>query len=115
MRIDKKRMQEIDEEMEVLMVAMKKAAELGDFVTYKELQQRYGQFYNMLHAANDEVKNKKERRIAIVKIGAELLGSVMTATVGVLGILCAVSADRNDIFVIQKPWAIAMDVLKRKK
>ena len=115
MRVDKKRLREIDEELEMLKAAMAEATKKGDWRTYDALQERYNKFLQMQVELGGEKKDKATNRISIAKIIVDLLGTLVTAGLGIFAVLGAVGADNKDIIVNNRSWNVAMDALKRKK
>lgn len=115
MRVDKKRVKEIDTEMEALKAAMEEASKKGDWDLYARLQERYNEFLQMQLSIGNSKKDKAGNGINIAKIVVDFLGVLATAFVGILGIRSAVKADEEDILVNQRSWNIGLDFMKKKK
>lgn len=115
MNIDKKRRQEIDQEMAVLVEAMKVAMEQGDWKKYEEAQKRYAQFLNMHLAIRDKKKDEVANKVGIAKIIVDSVGILTSACVGLLAIFAAVGADQNDILVNNRAWNVMVDIFKFRK
>lgn len=115
MRVDKKRLKEIDKEMEALLAAMQAASEQGDWERYTMLQDRYNEYLKMQLSIGESKKDKAGNGIGIARLFVDLLGVIGTVFVGILGIRSAVDADRNDTIVNQRSWNIGLDFMRRKK
>lgn len=115
MRVDKKRMKEIDAECEVIMEAMKEAEKLGDWETHQYLQDTYGKYLQMQNSIDESKKEKIGNRLSFWKIIVDFLGVLGTVFVGILGIRSACKADDENIIVNQRSWNVGTDFLKRLK
>lgn len=115
MRSERKRMKEIDGEMEALMEAMKAASEKGDLERYQLLQERYSHYLQMQLSIGDSKKDRAGNKISVAKILVDLAGVVVTGVVGFFGINAACKADEDNVIVNQRSWNLGTDFLRKNK
>ena len=115
MRADKKRIKEINQEMEAIMEAMKVASEQGDWDRYMFLQETYNKYLTMQLSIGESKADKAGNKIGIAKLFVDLLGVAGTVFVGILGIRTAADADVANKMINQRPWNIGFDFIKRNK
>ena len=115
MRSEKKRMKEIDGEMEALMEAMKVASEKGDLERYQLLQERYSHYLQMQLSIGDSKKDRAGNKISVAKVLVDLAGVVVTGVVGFFGISSACKADEGNVIVNQRSWNLGTDFLRKNK